>query len=108
LTTDGRWSERWPLAGEPPSPRGVRIEITLRDGRIEVSYWPQLDRPATVAPLSYALVDEVARLRIWQLTTDGRWSEQWPAAGSPPIPRGVRIEITLRDGSVIERWLALS
>jgi general secretion pathway protein J len=97
-----------PDAQDEPGVGGQRVGYRLRDGRIEVSYWPQLDRPATVAPLSYALVDEVARLRIWQLTTDGRWSEQWPAAGSPPIPRGVRIEITLRDGSVIERWLALT
>lgn len=97
-----------PDAQDEPGVGGQRVGYRLRDGRIEVSYWPQLDRPATVAPLAYALVDGVARLRIWQLTTDGRWSEQWPAAGSPPIPRGVRIEITLRDGSVIERWLALS
>jgi general secretion pathway protein J len=97
-----------PDAQDEPGVGGQRVGYRLRDGRIEVSYWPQLDRPATLAPLTYALVDEVARLRIWQLTTDGRWSAQWPAAGSPPIPRGVRIEITLRDGSVIERWIALS
>ncbi|HEY3584261.1 MAG TPA: type II secretion system protein GspJ, partial [Casimicrobiaceae bacterium] len=97
-----------PDAPDEPGVGGQRVGYRLREGRIEVSYWPQLDHPATVAPLTYALVDDVAGLRILQLTTDGRWSERWPLAGEPPIPRGVRIEITLRDGSVIERWLALS
>jgi len=97
-----------PDALDEPGAGGQRVGYRLHEGRIEVSYWPQLDRPATVVPLTYALVDDVARLRILQLTADGRWSDRWPLAGSPPIPRGVRVEITLRDGSVIERWLALS
>ena len=97
-----------PDALDEPGVGGQRVGYRLRDGRIEVSYWPQLDHPATAVPLTYALVDGVARLRILQLASDGRWSERWPLAGSPPIPRGVRIEIVLRDGSVIERWLALS
>jgi general secretion pathway protein J len=97
-----------PDALDEPGVGGQRVGYRLRDGRVEVTYWPKLDRPAGVVPATYALVDGVARLRILQLTEDGRWSDRWPIRGSRAIPRGIRIELTLADGSVIERWLALS
>ena len=97
-----------PDALDEPGVGGQRVAYRLRDGRVEVAYWPGLDHPSTTLPTAYALVDGIARLRILQLTDDGRWSDRWPMPGSPAIPRAVRVEITLADGSVIDRWLALS
>jgi general secretion pathway protein J len=96
-----------PDALDEPGSGGQRVGYRLRDGRIEVLYWQRLDNPPTVTPASYALVDGVARFRVLQLTADDRWTDRWPLPGATPIPRGVRIEIGLADGSVIERWLAL-
>jgi general secretion pathway protein J len=96
-----------PDALDEPGSGGQRVGYRLRDGRIEVLYWPRLDNPPTATPASYALVDGVARFRVLQLTADDRWTDRWPLPGATPIPRGVRIEIGLADGSVIERWLAL-
>jgi general secretion pathway protein J len=96
-----------PDALDEPGRGGQRVGYRLRDGRIEVLYWQRLDNPPTATPASYALVDGVARFRVLQLTADDRWTDRWPLPGATPIPRGVRIEIGLADGSVIERWLAL-
>ena len=92
---------------DEPGSGGQRVGYRLRDGRIEVLYWPTLDNAPGVEPATYALVDGVARFRVLQLDASNRWSDRWPLLGAGAMPRGVRVEITLSDGSVVERWLAL-
>ena len=92
---------------DEPGSGGQRVGYRLRDGRIEVLYWPTLDNAPGVEPATYALVDGVARFRVLQLDAGDRWSDRWPLFGASVMPRGVRVEITLADGSVVERWLAL-
>jgi general secretion pathway protein J len=96
-----------PDAIDEPGSGGQRVGYRFRDGRIELLYWPRLDNAAATAPAIYSLVDGIARFRIAQLAPDDRWSDQWPFLGATAIPRGVRIEIVLADGGVIDRWLAL-
>lgn len=96
-----------PDAIDEPDSGGQRIGYRLRDGRIELLYWPRLDNVATRDPATYALVDGITRFRVLQLGADARWTERWPPAGADGVPRGVRVDIELADGSVIERWLAL-
>ena len=96
-----------PDAIDEPGSGGQRVGYRLRAGRIEVLYWPRLDNASATEPATYALADGVARFRVLQLTADDRWADRWPLPGASAIPRGVRIEIVLDDGSAIERWLAL-
>ena len=96
-----------PDAIDEPDSGGQRVGYRLRDGRIELLYWPRLDNVATRDPATYALVDGITRFRVLQLGADARWTERWPPAGGDGVPRGVRVDIELADGSVIERWLAL-
>jgi type II secretion system protein J len=96
-----------PDAIDEPDSGGQRIGYRLRDGRIELLYWPRLDNVATRDPATYALVDGITRFRVLQLGADARWTERWPPSGVDGIPRGVRVDVELADGSVIERWLAL-
>lgn len=96
-----------PDAADEPGAGGQRVGYRWRDGHIDVLYWPRLDDTANSTPAAYALVDGVARFRVLQLSSDERWSPRWPLPGAAAIPRGVRIEIVLADGSVIDRWLAL-
>jgi hypothetical protein len=42
-----------------------------------------------------------------QLTSKNVWSPQWPLPGETNVPRAVRIEIGLADGTTIERLIAL-
>jgi hypothetical protein len=52
---------------------------------------------------------------VLQLAPSGQWTDRWPLPDmqrAPPelqtsLPRGVRVDVTLADGSVVERWLAL-
>jgi general secretion pathway protein J len=96
-----------PDAADEPGAGGQRVGYRWRDGHIDVLYWPRLDDTANATPSTYALVDGIARFRVLQLSSDDRWSPRWPLPGAAALPRGVRIEIVLADGSVIDRWLAL-
>jgi general secretion pathway protein J len=96
-------------AGAPAEPGagGQRVGYRLQGDRLEVLYWPQLDDAPGTEPAVYALAQGIHGFRVLQLTRAGTWSPSWPLADDDPIPRGVRIEITQADGSVIERILAL-
>jgi general secretion pathway protein J len=102
-----RFSRAGPEFAIEPGSGGQRIGYRLRNGAVEVLYWPRLDQPATTPPEAYALADGIARFRIAYLDTRGGWRDRWPALGEPAVPRAVRIEMTLAGGNVIERWLAL-
>jgi len=86
---------------------GQRIGYRLRNGAVEVLYWPYLDQPASVLPQAYALIDNVTRFRITYLDARGAWRDRWPVLGEPAIPRAIRVALTLSGGEVVERWLAL-
>jgi general secretion pathway protein J len=103
------FSRAGPDALDEPGNGGQRVGYRLRDGRIEVLYWPRLDNVAAKDPAAYPLADGIARFRILELAPDGGWSDRWPLPGIEPhaLPRGVRVDIELADGGVVERWLAL-
>lgn len=111
LDADGnallRLSRAGPEFAIEPGSGGQRIGYRMRDGAVEVLYWPHLDQPATVAPAAFALVGNVARLQIAYLDTRGGWRERWPIPGETAVPRGMRVLLTLADGTVVERVLAL-
>ena len=90
-----------------PGVGGQRIGYRLRDGRVETLLWPRIDNPASTEPAAYTLAEGIARFRVSALSPDRRWSDRWPYTGAPDIPRAVRVELVLADGSSIERWLAL-
>ena len=102
-----RFSRAGPEFTVEPGSGGQRIGYRLRDGAIQVLYWPYLDQPATVAPQPYALVGGITRFRVGYLDAKGAWRDRWPTVGEPAIPRALKVALTLGDGQVIERWLAL-
>ena len=104
---DFRFSRAGPEFTVESGSGGQRIGYRLRNGAIEVVYWPYLDQPATVVPKPYALVDGITRFRISYLDSAGVWRDRWPALGESPIPRALKVALTLGDGQAIERWVAL-
>ena len=86
---------------------GQRIGYRMRNGAVEVLYWPRLDQPAAVVPVAYVLAEGVTQFRIAYLDGRGGWRDRWPTAGEPALPRAVRVAMTLAGGEVIERLLAL-
>jgi general secretion pathway protein J len=102
-----RFSRAGPEFILEPGSGGQRIGYRLRNGAVEVLYWPYLDQPAAVSPQAYALAGDVTRFRVAYLDARGEWRDRWPAPGEPAVPRAIRVALTLSGGEVIERWLAL-
>ncbi len=90
-----------------PGGAGQRLGYRLRDGVVEIVYWPHLDQPAAVVPTVYALAPGVTEFRIGYLDGTGQWRERWPAPGEAPVPQAVRVVLTLATGETIERWMVL-
>jgi general secretion pathway protein J len=86
---------------------GQRLGYRLRDDAVEVLYWPYLDNGPGSTPTAHALVGGIARFRIEYLDRGGALREYWPIPGDAPLPRAVRVELTLAGGETVERWLAL-
>jgi general secretion pathway protein J len=90
-----------------PAAAGQRMGYRLREGTIELAYWPHLDHAPAAQPVVYPLVSDVAAFELEYLTRDGGWRRNWPLLGEDDVPRGVRLTLTLADGARIERWFAL-
>ena len=102
-----RFSRSGPEFAVESGSAGQRIGYRLRDGTVEVLYWPHLDQPASIPPTAYPLVSNVARLQIVYLDALGGWRDRWPAPSEGAVPRGMQVHLTLGDGTTIERVLAL-
>jgi general secretion pathway protein J len=101
------FSRAGPEFAPDPGRAGQRVGYRVRGGVLEVLYWPEPDNVSERAPAAYALLPGVARFRADALASDGRWSPQWPLTTADTLPRGVRVTLTLADGTAVERWFAL-
>ena len=90
-----------------PGSVGQRLGYRLRNGSIEVLYWPGYDRPRNGEPAAYALLSGVTQFRLSYLTATGIWVDSWPIGSEADLPRATRVMVTLASGEEIERWLAL-
>jgi general secretion pathway protein J len=90
-----------------PGIAGQRIGYRLRNGAVEIVYWPALDNPASAVPTAYPLIDGVAGFRVSALTANGAWSAVWPAFGQADVPRATHVEVMLSDGTRVDRVFAL-
>lgn len=90
---------------------GQRLAYRFRDGTVEILYWSGYDRPRGAAAATYTLLSDVTQFRVAYLMPSGAWVDHWPAgaatATDADMPRGVRVDLTLASGELIERWLAL-
>ena len=75
-----RVSRAGPEFSLEPGSAGQRIGYRLRDGAVEVLYWPHLDQPAGVAPTAYALAGGIARFDIAYLDDARRLARSLAAA----------------------------
>lgn len=90
-----------------PDSAGQRLAYRLQNGALEVLYWASYDRPQGLDPTAYTLLDGVTSFQVSYLTQAGTWADTWPLGGEAPLPRAVKVDLTLASGESIERWLAL-
>lgn len=103
------FSRAGPEFAADPGIAGQRIGYRLRGNALEVVYWPTLDR-ATLADervTAWTLADDVAGFRVEHWSERGGWVATWPQPDEAPLPRAVRVHLTLAGGERIERWFAL-
>jgi general secretion pathway protein J len=87
-------------AGAPPR----RVGYRLREGTVQYLLWPQgLDGGPPAA--AYAVLANVAEMRLSALREDGTWMPVWPAG--QPLPRAVAVELALASGERVTRLFAL-
>jgi len=104
---DLRFSRSGPEFLLEPGSAGQRLGYRLRDSAVEVLYWPYLDAAPGSLPAPYVLVEGITRFRVDYLDRGGATHDRWPVAGEPPLPRAVRVALTLAGGETVERWLVL-
>ncbi len=86
----------------------VRIGYRLRAAQLELLIWPMPDRTTQTQPEVYPLLDNVEQLRLRHLDAGGAWQDAWPVSSDlTALPRGIEIELTLRDGLHLRRVFAL-
>jgi len=100
------FSRAGPEFDSEPGGAGQRIAYRLRDGALEVVYWPTLDRSRDESTV-YRLIDDVAGFRVEHFASTGQWVGAWPRFGEAPLPRAVRVQLTMANGEVLERWFTL-
>lgn len=103
-----RISRAGPEFTPDPGAAGQRVGYLLERGSVEVLYWPHLDRTAEAAPERYPLASGLAQFRLRFLDSNGAWRPRWPALGEAALPRAVRVELRLADGTEVERVVALN
>ena len=86
-----RFSRAGPEFASEPGSGGQRIGYRMRDGAVEVLYWPHLDQPAAVLPAAYALAGDVAQFQVAYLDMRGGWRDRWPALGEPAAGGAVSV-----------------
>jgi general secretion pathway protein J len=103
------FSRAGPEFDAEPGVAGQRIGYRLRDGALQVVYWPALDRSRSGDgdARAWPLVEGVAAMRVDHLSSRGEWVASWPQSGDAAVPRAVRVHLTLASGEAIERWFAL-
>ena len=90
-----------------PGPAGQRVGYRLRDGVLELAYWPALDHDATMRPVVYPLLTDIAAFELDYLARNGAWHDHWPLLGEDDLPRAVRLTLVAADGVRVERLFAL-
>ena len=86
--------------GAPPR----RVGYRLREGRVEYLLWPQgIDAGPPAA--AYAVLGNVADMRLSALREDGTWMPVWPLG--QPLPRAVAVDLALASGEHVTRLFAL-
>ena len=101
------FSRAGPEFDADPGAAGQRVGYRVREGALEVVYWPGLDRSLETRETAWTLVRGVTRLRIEHLGADGSWRDTWPRFGESALPRAVRVLLLLDSGETVERWIAL-
>ena len=77
------WSSRVPAPSSSRSRvrQGQRVGYRLREGTLELAYWPALDHDTCDAARRVSARRDVAGFELEYLARNGTWRERWPLLG---------------------------
>ncbi|HEX5363675.1 MAG TPA: type II secretion system minor pseudopilin GspJ [Gallionella sp.] len=89
------------------APRRIAYRLNERQ-EIELWLWSGLDMPPDALPERYPVLMGVEKFELKYLNASFAWVDAWPTMPSDtPIPRAVKLRITLASGEEIMRIFAL-
>lgn len=92
----------------PPGRDDLRLGYRLNNNRVELLIWRVLDRAPNSTADIQPLLDRVKTLRFRYLDAAGNWNDNWPIADKQQtLPRALAAELTLADGTAMQRVFAL-
>lgn len=84
------------------------VHYRLQDGFVELRLWPVFDAAPGTAPEVHRIARSISSLRFNFLDASRRWTGEWPPrAGGSEIPLAIRVEVTMDDGTRINRLFAV-
>ena len=111
--THSGWSNP---AGVPRSTL-QRVAYRLVDGKLSRNYWVMLDRTLSQEPVSTVMLDRVKGVTFRFMTSQRRFTDQWPALGggqqpgpgaAAALPIAVEITLELEDWGKITRLVEVA
>lgn len=84
-----------------------RIRYTMQNEQLVRVTWPVLDQVAATQPNTRSLLSSISDIRFEYLDDHGTFRHDWPPSNqsnSPPLPRGVRITLTLNHWGKITQF----
>jgi general secretion pathway protein J len=85
-----------------------RIGYRLRQGRIEMLRWTAPDSAPNNAPSVDGVLEGVAEFNLRFLNSKLAWEKQWPPkTPDAALPKGMEVELVLKDGAKLTRFFSL-
>lgn len=92
-----------------------RVGYRLREGKVELVLWPQLDMPPRAALQAFTALPRIGDMRVRAMDAQGNWQARWPVPGTPAaggaaagaLPNALELSITLPSGEVVTRLFAM-
>jgi general secretion pathway protein J len=88
-----------------------RVSYHLENGKLIRETWAVLDQVPATHPNERTLLHGVTEMRIEYLDLNGTFRHSWPPAeqtNSSPLPRGVRISLTLENWGKITQFYVIA
>ncbi len=92
--------------GTPLPPQ--RVGYRLRQGKLEMLRWTALDSAPYNVPRVDTVLEDVSEFNLRYLSSNLTWETQWPpVALDTLLPKGVEVQLILKDGNKLTRFFAL-
>jgi general secretion pathway protein J len=92
-----------------------RVGYRLRERKVELVLWPQLDMPPRATSQAFTALPNISDIKLRAMDAQGNWQPRWPVPGSPAaggaaagaLPNALELSVTLASGETVTRLFAM-